>query len=230
MIIPLLVAGAVAVLVGFVRPDYPDLPYWWRWDPAPVVMVLFVTYGLYAIIGVGAAAVAEHFGLRPLATGAGRDWGNGVVYGLAAGLLLRIESTTFGLIDLSPARLLLKRLLDLCKQWLDVGTHRTVARKIGDLSAQRLCEVSIRLFVKHVEPQVDKDVAEMHRAWLNDQCLHATKDEYSMEAAGLDSALGAREQLRNYIENLIVTEKDATISLEWGSDKAEGEEDVPRQA
>jgi hypothetical protein len=223
MIIPLLVAGAVAAMAGFVRPDYPDLPYWWRWDPAPVVMVLLVTYGLYAIIGLGVAGVAEHFGLKLLTTGSGRDWGNGVVYGLAAGLLLRIESTTFGLVDLSPARLLLQRLLDLCKQWLAVGTHRTVARKIGDLSAQQLCEVSIRLFAKHVQSQLEGEVAESHRAWLNDYCLRATEDEHSMEAAVLDGALGAREQLRNYIETLIVAEKDSTISLEWGSGKAKGE-------
>lgn len=164
-------------------------------------------------------ALAKHLDWVPLASGSGREWVNGAVYGIAAAAFLRLEITSFGLAPLSPARTLFRVGLEFFEVRLDAAVARAVPRQLGDLQPVALCRVAWRLYNRHVESELEAADADAHGDWLNeltDQILAgAAARSYAAHADALeaDERMQTTERVRQYCEDLILVNCDATIHL-----------------
>jgi len=219
-----LVAALVAVAAAFAKPDYPKLPYWQRWDPAATNVALGCVYAIYALTGVAVAGLAQHLGWEVLSTGAGREWANGAAYGIAALGILKLEVSSFGLSSVAPARLLLRGFLERFETSLQSATNRAVARRVGDLTVLQLCQISWRLFMRHVKPDLEREATKWevicdHSGWLHALHIQALSGQNATDPALVADAIEAQERLRHYIEELIIDNSDDSIDLR---------DDVPR--
>jgi len=213
MVIAYLVAAALAAVAARGGPEFPKLAFWRRWDPAAVWCAEGVVYLIYACTGVLVTGLAEHLGLRPLSSGAGRAWANGAAYGVVALAFLRLNLEIVGLDLLSPAKVLLRAFLEGTTPILDGGAQRSVARKVGDLRPRALCRASWQLYLRHVERVVPPGVAEEHAHWLgayHPRALDGGSDDPWRET----DATEAQERLRFYVERLIIDHHDSTIEFD----------------
>lgn len=211
MVIAYLVAAAVASAAAIGAVDYPKLPYWRRWDPGAVALAVAVICALYALSGVAVAGLAQHFDWEVLGSGAGRGWANGAAYGVAAAGILRLEITSFGLANASPARILLKLFLQRFEASLDAAANRAVPRKVGDLRPLPLCQASWQLFLRHVRPEVPADIGLTDAQWLRELHARALDVQDRTDATRMADAVEAQEHLRYYVEKLIIDHEDATV-------------------
>lgn len=211
MALAYLVAAAFAVAAAFGAADYPKLPYWRRWDPGAVALALATIYSLYALTGLAVAGLADHLDWKVLDSGAGRDWANGAAYGVAAVGILRLEITSFGLSNVSPARILLKLFLARFDASLDAATTRAVPRAVGDLRPLPLCQVSWQLFLRHVSEDVPADIRVSDALWLREIHAQALTGGDTADSTRMADALEAQARLRYYVETLILDNEDWTI-------------------
>jgi hypothetical protein len=212
MLLAYLVAATVAAAAAYGAADYQELPYWRRWDRGMVRAVLGLICLFFAVVGIGVVALAQHFDLL-FDDGTGAAVANGVIWGGATFVLLRVEFTGFGLSQVGPARSLLKLYLARIEPTLTRGADRNVRRRIGDLRPKDLCHVSLALFLKYVEPELREDLLERHLEKLNVLHVQALAPEDPEDPADWVTAHTARGLLRHRCERLIVDNRDADVEL-----------------
>jgi hypothetical protein len=213
MIVSYVVAALIAMAAGYRAAEHPRLECWRRFDHGLLRFALFWLYLLHAVAGIVVAAMAMHLSFKPVSSGAGRDWANGVIYGTIAAALLRLEISSIGLVTLSPARILFKLGLETFERRLDAGVARAVPRQLGDLQRRPLCAVGWRLFARHVRPRLDPDVALAHSDWLNGLTAAVLAGSEAGSSQAKADATEATEALRQYCEDHILANCDGTISF-----------------
>lgn len=203
------VSVVLAMCLAFRGASHPRLHWWRRWDPGAVRVALIPYYLLHAVAGVVVTAIALGLDWKPVASG----WVNGLIYGLAAAALLRVEISSFGLDPLTPARALLRIGLESFAGRLDVATERTIGRQLGELRVPRLCRVTWRLFERYDRNTLRVDRSLERAAYLVALQTRALRDMTSATPAEEADALQAQEELRGYCETQIIVHRDSTISL-----------------
>lgn len=213
MVIAYVVAGLFAAVaaVGAIRD--PRVPYWWRWDRTGLARAVGVICLIYAGNGLLVTALAEHFGVRVLHGGSVAPWVNGLIYGLAAFLLLRWDVVTLGFAGFTPARVLVDLFLEQFGGWLDVGAERGVKRAVGDLKPPTLCCVSLQAYLLHVEPELTDDKAKGYLAWLYGEFEQMWAEGEPDDSDAAWGSILAVERVRWSLVALIVDNPDATIDL-----------------
>jgi len=216
VIITYAVAAVVAMAAGLKAAQHPRLEFWRRWDRGLVRFVMAWFYLLHGIAGIAVTALANHLDWVPLPTGSGREWANGALYGIAAAVFLRIEITSFGLVHVDPARTVFRIGLEFFEGRLDAGVARAVPRQLGDLQPVPLWRVAWRLYNRHVESELHPADADAHGDWLNDltdQTLAGAAYPTLADTLEANERLQATERVRQYCEDLILDNCDATIHL-----------------
>jgi hypothetical protein len=213
MVMAFVVAAVFSGLAaaGAIRDD--RVPYWWRWDKAALVFAVGLICLIYAGNGLLVTGIAEHMDWHVIKSGSVAPWVNGLVYGLAAFLLLRWDVATLGFTALNPARHLVDSFLAQFGGWLEAGAARGVARAVGNLQPVPLCCVSLQAFLRHVEPELLEHQAEGHLSWLVNLHVEVLADGERLDSDVAQSVIAPVERLRHWVEVLIVNNHDATIDL-----------------
>jgi hypothetical protein len=213
MLLAYLAAAAVAAGAAYGAADYEKLPYWRRWDRGAVRVALGLICIAFALAGLAVTALAAHLDWKLQGSGAGRDLTNGVAYGAVTFILLRVEFTGFGLASVSPARTLLKIYLARVDPALTAGANVNVTRRLGDLKPKQLCQVSLDLFLRHVQPDLPVAITDEHLlllVGLHAQAMHDGDADDTLGAVMVDTARGL---LRHRCWLLIVDNLDSTVVL-----------------
>lgn len=214
MLLTYAVAAAVAAVAAYGAADFQKLPYWRKWDRGMVRAVLAVICFFFALAGVGVRALAQHVGLVFEGHGAGAAIVNGVVWGGATFVLLRVDFTGLGFEPTAPARSLLNLYLTRIDPTLTRGANRNVRRRLGDLAPKALCRVSLELFLKYVEPTLREDVLEEHLERLMAVHVQAiTPEDDPEDPTEWIAAQTARGLLRSRCERFITDNLDHEIEL-----------------
>jgi exopolysaccharide production protein ExoY len=200
MLICYVMAGlfAGAATAASARHRYGE--YFWHWD-RPTVLVGLTVLGLIgASSGIAVAALAAHWQLEPIPAGAGREWGNGAIWGALGFALLHLDFSSFGLEVISPVRLLHKIADDAIAPVLEAAGDRSVRRWTGDLPLDDLRDVAYELlaiYFRDFPSEVERVQASIRLA-------------YGEAGMQIENGPG-KASLRVFVREAIVGPKDSTI-------------------
>ena len=212
-----LVAAAAAALAAFGATRDPNIPFWRR-DRVALTFALGWIYSLYALTGALVAVLAEHAGWHLISDHDGGEWANGLAYGIAAYLILRVDVIPFVAITAAPAKLLVDLFLGRFAPRLDTAAATAIERKVGDLTPDKLIKLSFRLYRKYVAKLVETGEIKPRVAKNHKKCLFRVHARVREAEPVVDSDLAAQtvaaiEYLRDYVSEMLIDNRDGTTDI-----------------
>jgi len=217
MVIVYAVAAAAAALAAFGATRDPNIPFWRR-DRVALSFALGWIYLLYALTGAFVAVLAEHAGWHLISDRDGGEWINGLAYGLAALLILRVDVIPYVVITVAPAKLLVDLFLGRFTQRLDDAAASAIERRVGDLSLDELIKLSYRLYRKYVASLVETGQLKPRVAKNHKRCLFRVHRQVGNAEPVPDSDMAAQtvaaiEYLRDYVSERLIEERDGKTHI-----------------